>query len=307
MTIKENVNLAEYTNFKIGGPAKYFCEVKEIRDIQFALLHAKQNNLTYFILGGGTNLLVSDKGFNGLVIMMMNKSFTFQDLRLITGAGALFDELIQAAADKGLSGLEWAGGLPGTIGGAVRGNAGCFGFEIKDCVFRVTSISKDGEIIERDNEFCEFGYRDSVFKRNGEIIISVELSLKNGKKEEILRERDEKIKYRWNRQPLELPSAGSVFKNCPLDSMPLEIQKGFSEKIKQDPFPVIPAAVLIAALGLAGVSIGGAKISEKHTNFIVNFKNAKAHDVLALINLVKKKVKNDFGVLLEEEIQLVGF
>jgi len=209
------------------------------------------------------------------------------------------------AIEESLSGLEWSGGLPGSIGGAVRGNAGAFGGEMKDSVSKVESV--DLTTLEekiRDNVHCEFGYRTSIFKTQGtpEFIISVTVSLTLGDKKQIKQATLEKIEYRKAKHPLEYPSAGSVFKNVSLSQIPQQLKEQWKEHIKNDPFPVIPAAVIIALAGLSGIRSGDALLSEKHTNFIVNLGNAKATDVKAVIEIIKKTVREKFGIQLEEEI-----
>lgn len=307
LKIQSGIILNKLTNFQIGGRARYFCQLNKNEEIIEALEFADKKSLPYFILGGGTNILVSDSGFDGLVIKMSNQKSEIEGIRIIAEAGVLVSDLINQALKYGLTGLEWAGGLPGTIGGAVRGNAGCFGAEIKDKVIKVTSINKNGKIIERDNAACQFNYRDSIFKHNDEIILSVELELEEGNSADIMRVRDEKINYRKTRHPIDFPNIGSIFKNCSIKLAPNDLQEKFKDKIKHDPFPVIPTAALIDEAGLKNKKIGGAKVSEKHPNFIINFNQAKAEDVLILMSLIKDRIKNQFNVLLDEEVQLVGF
>jgi UDP-N-acetylmuramate dehydrogenase len=204
-----------------------------------------------------------------------------------------------------LSGLEWAGGLPGTLGGAIRGNAGCFKGEIKDVISAVESFDTEtGKMITRNNADCGFAYRTSVFKQGGgkEIILSAVLALKPGDALEIAKAIQEKIDYRVRRHPMDSPSIGSIFKNVDLKKVPEEMRARFASVVKQDPFPVIPTAHLISEAGLKGVSFGGAMVSPKHPNFIVNVLEAKASDVKNLIELVKSEVKNKFGIELEEEV-----
>lgn len=305
--LQQDVILKPLTNYQIGGMAKYFCQPANNEELIQALEFVSSKSLPHFVLGSGTNILVSDQEFNGLIIKMENKKFSVEGARIIAEAGVLMNDLLNAAAQNSLAGLEWAGGLPGTVGGAIRGNVGCFGSEIKDRIIKVTSVNQNGKIIERDNAACQFNYRDSIFKNNQEIILSIELQLEKGDPKEILKIKDEKIRYRQKRHPLDFPNVGSIFKNCPLELVPEDIQKIFSEKIKNDPFPLIPTAVFLAEEGLKGKQIGGAKVSEKHPNFIINFDNAKAEEVVILISLIKDRIKNSFGVLLEEEVQFVGF
>ncbi|MDP3894642.1 UDP-N-acetylmuramate dehydrogenase, partial [Nocardioides sp.] len=226
-------------------------------------------------------------------------------------------------------GLEWAGGLPGTVGGAIRGNAGCFGGEIKDVVKSVKSLDVETlREVERNFPDCDFGYRSSVFSArparfvlrskaggggsalggknsrsyNKEIILSAIFGFKKGDAEEIGKSVNEKIAYRRERHPLEYPNAGSIFKNIDAEKISKKYIGQFSCVIKKDPFPVVPAAYIISEAGLKGVSLGGAMISPKHPNFIVNVLEAKSSDVKNLIKLVKSEIKNKFDIELEEEI-----
>jgi UDP-N-acetylmuramate dehydrogenase len=309
LKVRKNIPLKHYSTYKIGGPAKYFIKAKNGKELKEAINFCQKKNLKFFILGGGSNVLFSDKGFNGLIIKMENKGFRFlENNKLFVEAGCEMEKIVIETVKKGLSGLEWAGGLPGTVGGAIRGNAGAFGGEIKDIVEKVIAFSpKENQEKEYSKEECQFEYRSSIFKKEKKIILSTILSFKEGDPKELKRKVKEEINYRKARHPLEYPCAGSVFKNCPLEKVPPEIREKFKDKIKLDPFPILPAAVLIAEAGLKGLSIGGAKVSEKHPNFLINFNNAKAQDVLDLIKKVKKVVFEKFGVLLEEEIEIVEF
>jgi len=305
--LKKDIVLAKYTTYRIGGPADYFLAIKNQADIEEALKFADENSLSVFILAGGSNILFSDGGFRGLIIKIENQELKIQNNTINAGAGATMVELVNAAVEVGLAGLEWAGGLPGTLGGAIRGNAGCFGGEIKDVLEQVSAITRSGELKYYSNKDCCFSYRDSVFKRNDEIIFSAVLSLCSGNPEKLREEVFEHIGYRQKRQPLEFPNCGSIFKNCSLDIVPKLVQEKFSGKIKKDPFPILPTAVLIDAAGLKGFSAGGAKISEKHPNFIINDNNATASDIIEIIGRVKEKVKAEFNVDLAEEIEFIGF
>jgi len=231
-------------------------------------------------------------------------------------------KLTAFAAKSSLTGLDWAGGLPGTLGGAIRGNAGCFGGEIKDNIKTVRSFHiKTMQPIMRNAAQCRFGYRTSIFKQcPGEIILEATFRMKKGNAVEIAATLHKERKWRKAHHPLEYPNAGSVFKNVPLSQILKPHSKeyrdavkngtvqyrGSSFSVKTDPIPVVAAAKLIGESGLAGARHGGAMISPKHTNFIVNTGCATAHDVLALINLAQEKVYRRFAVHLEPEIQIVG-
>ena len=301
--LKQNIILAKYTTYKIGGPADYFISIKNYEELKKALRFAEDNSLPIFILAGGSNVLFSDDGFRGLVIKIDNKELNVNGNEITAGAGVLMNDLVSQSIENSLAGLEWAGGLPGTVGGAIRGNAGCFGGEIKDIVKEIAALTYGGEIKLYKGEDCRFNYRDSIFKRNNEIIISAVFKLWPGNKENLKATVFDHIKYRQVRY--RLPSCGSVFKNCPLEKVPQQVQEKFKEKIKNDPFPILPVGTIIDACGLIGKTIGGARITEEHANIIHNFNNAKAADVLDLINLVKEKVKQKFDINLEEEVQLI--
>ncbi len=305
---QENVVLAKYSNYKIGGPAEFFFEAKNVDEIKWALGEAKKLKLKIFILGGGTNLLISDEGYRGLVLKPNIDFLKCEGTAVAAGAGILMPELLDFTAEKWLSGLEWAGGLPGTLGGAIYGNAGAFGGETKDNIKEVESFDvESAEGHRRNNKECEFGYRDSIFKKlNGrEIILSATFSLKKGDSAEIKKAALSKIEYRKSKQPLEYPNIGSIFKNVPVGLVPKDILEKCADVIKQDPFPIVPAARLIGLAGLKGMRSGGAMISPKHGNFIVNVGGAKAKDVEYLIEFVKREIKNKFGVALEEEVRLL--
>jgi UDP-N-acetylmuramate dehydrogenase len=257
-------------------------------------------------LGGGSNILFSDKGYNGLIIKINNKKIEFKNNNIICGGGVLFFKLVFAAKEKSLSGLEWAAGIPGTVGGAIFGNAGAFDGEIKDSIKEVIAFdTKNLKEKKFNNKECKFSYRNSIFKKTKKyIIISGVFALKKGNKKEISAEIKKNILYRKNNHPLEHPSAGSIFKNQKINEKIKKLFKKFPDLKQFEEKKEIPAAYLIYRCNLKGKKIGKAKISEKHTNFIINVGNAKAEDVISLINLVKKKVKNKFNIDLKEEIIL---
>jgi len=319
--IKKNILLRDYTAFKIGGRARYFFEAKTKEELIKAILLAKKFNLPFFILGGGSNLLVSDKGYNGIVIRFQISDFRFQKNKIIAGGGTPLAILVSEAAKNSLTGLEWAAGIPGTIGGAIWGNAGAFGSCMADLVESVEVLDIGDYKISNfkfqipkfkikilKNKDCKFGYRESIFKKNKNLIIlSAVLRSKKGKRKEIERKIRENLNYRRETQPLNFPSAGSVFKNYELGIKKYELIKKFPEIKNFIKKGQIPAGWLIEKCGLKGKRIGKAKISEKHSNFIINLGGAKAKDVKKLIKLIKQKVKKKFGITLEEEVQYLGF
>lgn len=322
-TFKENIPLSKFSNYKIGGPARFFFEAKNEKEVAWAVAEAKKRKLPIFILAGGTNLLFCDKGFDGLVLRPAITTLTVRSGgKVEAGAGVAMSELLDFAVRHSLAGLEWAGGLPGTLGGAVRGNAGCFGGETKDSIVSVRSFdTKTMKVVERRAKACAFKYRDSVFKKKqgAEIILSATIQLKKGDKKAIARSIQEKIDYRKRAHPLDYPNIGSIFKNIPLETIHKKNGPAYRKavaagtltyrksqfSVKSDPFPVVFAAKFISEAGLRGVSAGGAMISPKHTNFIVNVLNAGSHDVKNLIALAKAEVRKKFGVKLEEEVQVV--
>lgn len=307
--LKENVLLAGYTSFRIGGPAKYFFEAESTGDLIKAIKMAGKYNLPFFVLGGGSDLLVSDEGFNGLVIKfqipMSNVQSPKENLRYPTGqansksqcpkiyveTGTLLNQFVDWAKQNSLTGMEWAVGIPGAIGGAIRGNCGAFEHCMADVVKSVKVFELKCEEVEPPkikilkNKDCQFGYRESIFKHNKNLVIlSAEIQLKKGNKKDIQEKIKKYLEYRKKIQPLNLPSAGSIFKN----------PEGFS------------AGELIEKCGLKGKRIGNVQISEKHCNFIVNLGDGRAKDVIKLINLAKRKAEAKFKIILEEEIQYLN-
>ncbi len=304
--------MAALSNYQTGGAADYFVSAKNLKELKPVLLWAQERAQPIFILGGGTNILFADGGFRGLVVKMDNTDLSFDDTTARAGAGVLMPDLVAAAVDRGLTGLEWAGGLPGTLGGAIRGNAGCFGGEIKDAVESVKAVDYQGRLIGRligfDNGECGFSYRHSRFKEEKLVVVEAVLNLRRELAREKLAEIVQShIDYRVQRQPLDWPSCGSVFKNVPLEKAPAEIAEKFKQVVKTDPFPIIPTAALIHEAGLKGCKIGGAQVSEKHPNFIINLGTATSADILSVLNFVRKEIKQKYGVDLEVEIELVGF
>ena len=325
--LKKNVSLKNYTTFKIGGPAKYFFEAKKKEDLIGAVITAKKFKLPFFILGGGSNILVSDEGYNGLVIkcQMSNVKCQNQNSKLKTiyaESGVRLSNLVQFSLEKSLAGLEWAVGIPGMVGGAILGNAGAFGRSMKDVIQKVEVFdTKTGKVKIFKKKDCQFDYRNSIFKHANSatlglrprgmrmrpceypnlIILSATLQLKKGNKLKIEKRIKEYLNYRKETQPLNFPSAGSVFKN------PKNFSAGELGEEDKSSSLSFAAARLIEECGLKGKRIGNVKISEKHANFIVNLGGGKAKDVKKLINLATKKIKEKFGITLEEEICYLGF
>lgn len=286
MRFQKNVSLADQTSFRIGGPAKYFFAAKDKKDLVEAIKKVKKLKIPFFILGGGNNVLALDKGYNGLVIKISNSKFLISNYNIYAGAGVALAKLVALAADQSLTGLEWAVGIPGTMGGAVYGNAQAFGSKMSDLIKSVEVFDvKNFKIKTFKKRGCRFSEKESIFKKKKNLIIlSVILRLKRGNKKKIEKKIREHILARKKNQPLQFPSAGSIFVNQP--GKPA-------------------SSYLIDKAGLKGKKIGGAQISEKHAGFIINKGGAEAKDVLALIKTIKREVKKKFKVSLKEEIQII--
>jgi len=308
--VRRDVPLKDHTTFKIGGPAKYFFVAKTSKDIVKAVSVARDLKLPFFLLSGGSNVLASDDGFSGLVVKIQNTKYKIpfdfaqgkQTTKVWAEAGVSMATLVRETGKLGLAGLEWAGGLPGTVGGAVRGNAGAFGGEIKDAIAQVEAIDEEGKRKTFSQKECTFGYRSSIFKEKNMVVLEATFQLRKGERKEIQAVAKDHMRYRKERHPLEYPNAGSIFKNCNVKKVPKELAEILKDVIKMDPFPVIPTAAILARAKLQGLRVGDAQISEKHPNYIVNRGNARAKEVLQLIEDVKKRIKKQFGIELEEEI-----
>jgi UDP-N-acetylmuramate dehydrogenase len=307
LNIEHDTPLSEHSNFKVGGPAKHFVTVSNIDELREAIKLSNDNSWPTFILAGGTNIIFSDNGFDGLVIKVDLRNYHIDGNKLTTDCGVSAQTLVDLSSQNGWGDLAWAGGLPGTIGGAVRGNAGAYGGETKDNVEQVISLDlKTGEKIVRNNQECQFGYRDSSFKRLGEVICHITLTF--NQKIGVEAAQDIVNSHRQDRitkHPLDHPNVGSIFKNVPVDQLTPEINEKFAQYIKTDPFPVIPAARVIIDAGLVGKQVGDAQVSTKHSNFIVNLGHATAKDIISLIKAVQQEVQQKYQIDLEVEPQII--
>lgn len=282
--LRENVLLSEYSTFRIGGPARYLIEVDNAEDLKKVIQKALELNLQFIVIGGGSNILFSSKGYNGLVIVFKsNNTFSINDNLIEVDASVSLNYLINKL--NNYTGLEWAVGIPGTVAGAINGNAGAFGGEMSELIKQVKVLEiKDNQIIEKDfsKEDCKFSYRNSIFKNNSNLIIaSAILELKKDSEENVKQKIKNNLSKRMSKQPKGF-SIGSIFKNG----------EDFS------------AGELIEKAGLKGLQIGDAKISDEHANFIINLGEATSDDVLELIKIIKKEVKEKFSIDLEEEIKI---
>ncbi|PKM94334.1 MAG: UDP-N-acetylenolpyruvoylglucosamine reductase [Firmicutes bacterium HGW-Firmicutes-1] len=275
-----------HTSFKIGGPADFFIAPKNIEKLVSTIKLCSNEKIPYYIMGNGSNLLVSDKGFRG-VILQIYKNFNevrIVDDRVYAQAGVLLSRLSKDIYEASLEGFEFASGIPGTLGGAVFMNAGAYGGEMKHIVEEVTVVTHQGDFINLPKEALALDYRSSILQKEDYVAISATLKLKKGEKELIKRTLDELNHKRKTKQPLEMPSAGSTFKR----------PEGYF------------AGKLIMDAGLRGHCIGGAQVSEKHCGFVVNKGSATAEDVILLMEHVREVVKEMFGVELEPEVKLLG-
>ncbi len=283
--VKTNEVLKGYTSFKIGGPAECLVEIDTVQQLTDVSQYLKREKVPYYVLGNGSNTLFSDEGYEGVVLHLGRKidEIRVEGNLIYAEAGAMLVSVSQTAQKNGLTGLEFAAGIPGTVGGGVVMNAGAYDGEMKHVVKRVRAVSPKGEICELNNEELKFGYRYSILRGTGYVVTDVVFELKPGDKEEILAKMNDFNARRREKQPIELPSAGSTFKR----------PEGYY------------AGQLIMEAGLRGFTIGGAKVSEKHCGFIVNTGNATSSDVRDLIGEVQKRVKEKFGVDLEPEIEIL--
>lgn len=279
--------MSKHTTFRIGGAADVFIRISEVKQLQILIPELVKREIPYYVIGKGSNLLVGDGGFRGVVIQLDE---TFDEIKvnkdvLTAGAGAGMAKIANVAKQHSLAGFEFAAGIPGSIGGGVIMNAGAYGGELKDVVIGVRVLCRDGNIKEYSNEEMCFGYRISALKNKPEyIVLEVEIRLKKGNDKEISAKMQELAGRRKEKQPLEFPSAGSTFKR----------PEGYF------------AGKLIGDAGLSGFRIGGAEVSAKHNGFVINTGNATASDVKAVIETVQDKVYQEFQVMLEPEVIFLG-
>jgi UDP-N-acetylmuramate dehydrogenase len=305
---KRNVPLAPLTTFRVGGPAEYYAEVSGALELAEAIEYAEKNGLPIYILGGGSNILFSDRGFAGMVIRMQDGGMQVSDGKILCGAGVPLADVVSAAQQAGLAGMEILAGIPGSFGGAVRGNAGAFGVEIGDLVSAVKGLMKDtGMVREYRHGECGFAYRTSIFKKHPDIVIlSAELRLAPGDPAVLERVMKETIAKRESKHPQSARCAGSFFMNPAVKDEKLreEFAKDTGMAPKDDR---LPAGWIIDHAGLRGKRVGGAMVSDQHPNYLINAGDATAEDVIMLASLVKQRVRAGLGVQLREEVQLVGF
>ncbi|MCX6785958.1 MAG: UDP-N-acetylmuramate dehydrogenase [Candidatus Komeilibacteria bacterium] len=310
IAVKENEPLANHTTFQIGGPAKVYLEAKSPTELLEILKIIKQRGLKYIMIGGGSNLLVSDAGYDGAVIKTNPGELLIENNLITADAGCTLAGLIMKTLDLGLTGLEFAAGVPGTVGGAIKGNAGTYGEAMDKAVKTVDFINDNLEIETCTGQQCNFAYRHSIFKEHDSwLIVSAVLQLTTGDLAASRKLIDERLAYRTTSQPHGYPSAGCTFKNIAYTETIAENLKKLnwelSPKFKE--YQKIPASWVIEKLDLKGKTIGKAQIAEKHANYIINLGGAKADDVIRLIGYIKQQVRDKTGIQLEEEVRYVGF
>lgn len=278
--------MKSHTTFRIGGPADWFVTPEDEEQVREIVKVLRKIKIPYYVMGNGSNLLVRDNGYRGVIIQLYKKlgRIRVTDNSIYAQAGALLSKIAAEALNGQLTGLEFASGIPGTLGGAVMMNAGAYGGEMKQVLKSALVLTPDGEFRVLPVEQMELGYRSSVFSKNGDIVLSAEMELKPGNPEEIRAHMEELKEQRVMKQPLEYPSAGSTFKRP---------EGYFAGKLIQD-------------AGLRGFRVGGAQVSEKHCGFVINRENATAADILSLIEQVIDKVEAEFDVRLEPEVKCIG-
>ena len=278
--------MKNHTSFRIGGPADCMVFPSSVEQVNQVISWCRNRDVPFLVIGSGTNILVRDKGIRGVVIKLAERlsGLAVEGQSIYAEAGVLLSHVSQLAAEKGLSGLEFAEGIPGSVGGAVYMNAGAYDGEMKNVIYEVTALDSEGNLAVLTSGECDFDYRKSIFQRNGYVILAARMLLKPGDTREITAKMNEFAERRRQKQPLEFPSAGSVFR-------------------RPEGYFVGP---LIEELGLKGYHIGGAEISTKHAGSIINTAGATAEDVLALIELVQARGRESTGLNLEPEIRIVG-
>ena len=284
--VMQKESMAKHTTFRVGGEADFLVEIGNARELSNIIKYLKQIDHKYFILGNGSNLLVGDKGYAGVILRLGQRfsEITVDGNSITAEAGAMLSVVAKTAAKQGLTGMEFASGIPGTMGGAVVMNAGAYDGEMKQIITEVTVMDENGEILTLDNESMEFGYRTSVIKNRPFIVLSAKITLQPGDEEAIRAKMEDFAERRRSKQPLEFPSAGSTFKR----------PEGYF------------AGKLIMDAGLRGYRIGGAQVAEKHCGFIINIGNATAADISELMKEVAEKVEEKFSVTLEPEVIRIG-
>ncbi|OGC74662.1 MAG: UDP-N-acetylenolpyruvoylglucosamine reductase [candidate division Zixibacteria bacterium RBG_16_40_9] len=288
--LKENEILAPYTTFRIGGPADYFYIAKTPERLMEVIMLAVELRLNYFLLAGGSNILINDKGFRGLIIRNECDQIEVLGEKIVAQSGAVLQAVVDTAYENSLTGFEFATGIKGSLGGAVYGNAGAFGHAVGEILTGAVLFASTGELKVVDREYFDFVYRGSRLKQTGEIALSVSFQLEKGNKSEIKQKMDEIMELRNTKHPHEEGSAGSFFKNIK----------------SEDGTKVTPAGILLEQVGAKKMRIGDAEVFYKHANIIVNLGKAQASQVLTIVRTLREKVKEKFAIQLEPEVLYLG-
>jgi UDP-N-acetylmuramate dehydrogenase len=285
-TLRTGEEMSRHTTFRVGGPADWYAEPADVKELTAVLRLCRTENVPYYILGNGSNLLVSDDGYRGVIVAIDHfwADVAIEGTAIRAGAGAILSAVARQAMKAGLTGMEGLSGIPGTVGGAVVMNAGAYGTEIRDVLRSVTVLTPEGELLELPADTLELGYRTSIIPRMGYVVLGTRLELQPGDSETIRTRMEELTALRRTKQPLEYPSAGSTFKRP---------EGHFAGKLIQD-------------AGLRGYQTGGAQVSEKHCGFVINRDQATAADIMTLCRHVQKTVKEQAGIDLEMEVRLLG-
>lgn len=306
----ENESMAKHTNFKIGGPARYYLVASTSEALLNAVKLAEEFKIPWYVYGGGSNMLVSDQGFDGLMIQAANRGVAIDGDLVACEAGAMTAFVARQAAEAGLSGFTWAVGVPGTIGGALFGNAGCYGGEMKDAIVSVDAYRlSDQARVTLSNADCQFEYRGSGFKREKYLILGCVLTLQKGDPDQLKEELNAINAKRKEKQPLGDAGAGCMFKNVEFDNIS-ELAK-LREEIDVPESMIaakrIGAGWLLDRAGLKGEQIGQMQVSLTHANFLINLGGATADEVAQLVSICQMRVRDKFGLQLRTEVQFVGF
>jgi len=305
LTVLTGAPLSLYTRFAIGGPADIYAETGSVEAFIAALQVARASGQNYVVIGGGTNLIVSDDGFRGIVLRFIAKRILAAGHRVVSDAGAVLQDLVDFTVDSGLKGLETLAGIPGSVGAAIYGNAGAYGHAIAERVRTVRFYDgRDVRVIDREQ--CEFHYRESVFKRNKDwIIFSTELIMETADASELRKVADDIVKVRNEKFPVTMKCAGSIFKNLMIAELPDSAAERVPERVIRE--GKVPAAYFLEEVNAKGMTRGDIHVASYHANLLYNAGAGTAADLRALIEELKSRVAREFGITLEEEVQYLGF
>jgi len=305
LTVLTGAPLSRYTRFAIGGPADIYAETSNVDAFISALQVTRESGQNYVVIGGGTNLIVSDDGFRGIVLRFIAQHIAAAGNLVVADGGAVLQDLVDFTVDRGLKGLETLAGIPGSVGAAIYGNAGAYGHSISESV-RSVRFYDGHEIRIFEPEACEFHYRESIFKRHKDwIIFSAELAMENGDAAELRKIADDIVKVRNEKFPVSMKCAGSIFKNLMLADLPGSVAAQVPARVIRE--GKVPAAYFLEEVNAKGMTRGDIHVASYHANLLYNAGGGTAADLRALIAELKERVAAKFGITLEEEVQYVGF